>query len=107
MDEQRPKVVMALVPLIAIQYVMALVVILQKLTLHQHYGAIAMVKECGACFPKKMIICAMPYYFLSLSHLYNNFRLDILLRNHITFFKNKLGTCNSLHSCLKTFKVLS
>ena len=43
MDEQRQKVLVALVFFMAVQHVMAVVAILQQLALHQHYGAMAMV----------------------------------------------------------------
>ena len=43
MDEQRQKVLVALVFFMAMRHVMAVVAILQQLALHQHYGAMAMV----------------------------------------------------------------
>ena len=43
MDEQRQKVLVALVFFMAVRHVMAVVAILQKLALHQHYVAMAMV----------------------------------------------------------------
>jgi len=43
MDEHRHKVLVALVFFMAIRHVMAVVVILQQLALHQHYGAMTMM----------------------------------------------------------------
>jgi hypothetical membrane protein len=43
MDEHRHKVLVALVFFMAIRHVMAIVVILQQLALHQHYGAMTMM----------------------------------------------------------------
>jgi hypothetical protein len=43
MDEHRHKILVALVFFMAIRHVMAVVVILQQLALHQHYGAMTMM----------------------------------------------------------------
>lgn len=43
MDERRHKVLVALVFFMAVRHVMAVIAILQKLALNQHYGAMAMV----------------------------------------------------------------
>jgi len=42
-DEQRQKVLVALMFFIAVQYVMVVVAILQKLALHHHYATMVMV----------------------------------------------------------------
>ena len=61
MDEHRHKVLVALVFFMAIRHVMAVVVILHQLALHQHYGA-----EKKDCRAKMRVLrhyntCALPH----------------------------------------------